>query len=168
MASPMHLAPRLPAWAAALLAACALLCLALPAAAKEAAPAAADPALEARLVRITAELRCLVCQNQTIADSNADLATDLRGQVHARIAAGETDAQIRRYVTDRYGDFVLYKPPLTARTVALWVGPFAILLVALWIVLRVLRRRPRAAQAPPPPAAPDEGERLRRLLDEER
>lgn len=126
------------------------------------------PEQDARYRALIHELRCLVCQNQTIADSNADLATDLRGQVHARIAAGETDAQIRRYVTDRYGDFVLYKPPLTARTVALWVGPFAILLVALWIVLRVLRRRPRAAQAPPPPAAPDEGERLRRLLDEER
>lgn len=124
------------------------------------------PEQDARYRALIHELRCLVCQNQTIADSNADLATDLRGQVHARIAAGETDAQIRRYVTDRYGDFVLYKPPLTARTVALWVGPFLILLVALWIVLRVLRRRPRAAQAPP--AAPDEGERLRRLLDEER
>ena len=87
------------------------LCAAL-AAAKEAAPEAADPALEARMTRITAELRCLVCQNQTIADSNAGLAVDLRRETRAMLRQGKSDAEIVAYMTARYGDFVLYRPPL--------------------------------------------------------
>lgn len=118
---------------------------------------------EARYRTLIHELRCLVCQNQTIADSNADLAADLRTQVHQRIAAGESDADIRRYVTDRYGDFVLYKPQFSARTALLWSGPFLILAVALLIALRLLRRR----QAPVAAAAADPA-RLRKLLDEEK
>lgn len=121
---------------------------------------------EARYRTFIHELRCLVCQNQTIADSNADLAADLRRQVHERIAAGESDEQIREYVTARYGDFVLYKPPLSMRTLVLWIGPFLILAGALAFVLRLLLRRKAPAAAPPPPAAnPD---RVRQLLDEER
>lgn len=117
---------------------------------------------EARYRTLIHEFRCLVCQNQTIADSNADLATDLREQVHQRIAAGETDDQIRRYVTDRYGDFVLYKPPMSFRTVLLWAGPFLLLVVGLLVAVRFARRT-----AAPETPAPDP-ERLRRLLDEER
>lgn len=120
---------------------------------------------QARYRTLIHELRCLVCQNQTIADSNADLARDLRAQVHARILAGESDSQIREYVTDRYGDFVLYKPPLNARTLALWIGPFLLALVAVFGVVRMLRRsQPEAGSAEP---APDR-ERLKQLLDEER
>lgn len=122
-----------------------------------------DPVVEERLKGLAAELRCLVCQNQTIADSNADLATDLREQVHQRIAAGQSDDQIRRYVTDRYGDFVLYKPPMSARTVLLWVGPFVLLLGALLFAVRFVRRRQTL-----PVAATADPDRLRRLLDEER
>ncbi|MGQ0620825.1 MAG: cytochrome c-type biogenesis protein [Panacagrimonas sp.] len=122
------------------------------------------PEQEARYRTLIHELRCLVCQNQTIADSNADLANDLRKQVHDRIASGESDADIRRYVTDRYGDFVLYKPLLSARTVLLWAGPFLILAGALVIALRILRRRPKAGL----PSQAADPARLRKLLDEEK
>ena len=121
------------------------------------------PEQDARYRTFIHELRCLVCQNQTIADSNADLAADLRRQVHELIVQGRTDDEIRTYVTDRFGDFVLYKPPMSARTVVLWVGPFLLVLGGLLIVLRILRR-PRAA----PVIARGDPDRLRKLLDEER
>jgi cytochrome c-type biogenesis protein CcmH len=121
------------------------------------------PEQDARYRTLIHELRCLVCQNQTIADSNADLAADLRRQVHELIAQGKTDDEIRAYVTERFGDFVLYKPPVNARTVALWVGPFLLMLGGVFIVLRILRR-PRAASAAPGA----DRERLKNLLDEER
>lgn len=122
-----------------------------------------NPEQEARYRTLIHELRCLVCQNQTIADSNADLAADLRREVHTHIAAGATDDEVRRYVTDRYGDFVLYKPPMTMRTAVLWIGPFVLVALGLLIALRILRR-PRAVAAPPPAT---DTERLRRLLDDE-
>ena len=120
------------------------------------------PEQDARYRVLIHELRCLVCQNQTIADSNADLAADLRKQVHDRIAAGESDDDIRRYVTDRYGDFVLYKPPLTARTAALWIAPFLLVLLGIGLVLRMLRRN----RVAPVAATPVDAQRLRQLLDE--
>ena len=107
--------------------------------AKEALPEAADPALEARMTRITAELRCLVCQNQTIADSNAGLAVDLRRETRAMLRQGKSDEEIIAYMTARYGDFVLYRPPFKTTTVLLWAGP-ALLIVA---------RRARAARSDP-------------------
>ncbi len=111
--------------------------------AKEAAPEAADPVLEARMLRITSELRCLVCQNQTIADSHADLAVDLRRQTRELLVAGKTDREIVDYMTARYGDFVLYRPPLRATTVALWFGPAVMLVLGATVLLTVLRRRSR-------------------------
>ncbi len=111
--------------------------------AKEAAPEAADPALEARMVRITSELRCLVCQNQTIADSHADLAVDLRNQVREQLRAGRSDAEIVDYMTARYGDFVLYRPPFKATTVLLWLGPALMLGGGAALLVVVLRRRAR-------------------------
>jgi cytochrome c-type biogenesis protein CcmH len=122
-----------------------------------------DPGQEARYRTLIHELRCLVCQNQTIADSNADLAADLRREVHTHIAAGATDDEVRRYVTDRYGEFVLYKPPMTARTAVLWIGPFLLVAFGVLIALRIVRR-PRAVAAPTPTT---DAERLRQLLDEE-
>lgn len=119
------------------------LAAARPAAAREAAPAAEDPALEARLVRIAAELRCLVCQNQTIADSNADLAVDLRRQTREMLRAGKTDAEIVDYMTARYGDFVLYRPPVKATTWLLWFGPLLLLVAGASGLVWVLRRRAR-------------------------
>lgn len=89
------------------------------------------------------ELRCVVCQNQSIAESNAPLAKDLREQVAAQINAGRSDDEIRHYLTDRYGDFVLYKPPLRARTVALWFGPFVLLALGLVMAWWHTRRRRR-------------------------
>ena len=105
------------------------------AAAKEAAPEAADPALEARMTRITAELRCLVCQNQTIADSNAGLAVDLRRETRDMLRQGKSDAEIIAYMTARYGDFVLYRPPLKSTTALLWFGPAAMLLLGGTVLL---------------------------------
>jgi cytochrome c-type biogenesis protein CcmH len=124
----------------------ALLCLALSlstASANEAAPAVADPVLEARMLAITAELRCLVCQNQTIADSHADLAIDLRQQVREMLQKGMTEQQITEYMTDRYGDFVLYRPPFNRMTALLWVGPGVLLVAGLAVLVLVLRRRSR-------------------------
>jgi cytochrome c-type biogenesis protein CcmH len=113
--------------------------------AKEAAPEAADPALEARMVRITSELRCLVCQNQTIADSNAALAVDLRREARELIAQGKSDAEVVDYMTARYGDFVLYRPPLKATTFLLWFGPALLLVVGATLLVVVVRRRGRMA-----------------------
>jgi cytochrome c-type biogenesis protein CcmH len=104
-----------------------------------------DPALEARMTRIASELRCLVCQNQTIADSNADLAQDLRRQVREMLRKGDDDATIIAYMTDRYGDFVLYRPPVKATTLLLWFGPAAMLLLGFGALAVVLRRRSRTA-----------------------
>ena len=125
-----------------------LLVLALPVYAKEAAPAAQDPALEQRVMRLTAELRCLVCQNQSLSDSHADLAIDLKNQVRSQMQAGKSDAEIREYMVARYGDFVLYRPPLKPTTALLWVGPFVLLAgggLALGFYLR--RRRERVAES---------------------
>ena len=119
--------------------------LALAALAKDAASAAADPALEARMVAIAAELRCLVCQNETIAASQADLAVDLRRQVREMLGQGKTNREIIDYMTARYGDFVLYRPPVKNTTALLWFGPAVLLaggLTTLWLVLRRRSRMP--------------------------
>ena len=116
---------------------------AIPALANEAQPAAADPALEARVLRISAELRCLVCQNQTIAESNAELAVDLRRQVRDMLRKGASDREVLDYMTARYGDFVLYRPPVKSTTLLLWAGPAVLLLGGLVTLLLVLRRRSR-------------------------
>lgn len=100
----------------------------------------------ARYQKLIAELRCLVCQNQNLADSNADLATDLKNIVRQKILAGETNAQILDFMTQRYGDFVLYRPPLKSSTVLLWIGPALFILAGLIIVLAYIRRT-RAAPA---------------------
>jgi len=109
--------------------------------AKEAAPTADDPVLEQRLMNLATELRCLVCQNQSLADSHADLAIDLRNQVREQMKAGKTDDEIRAWLTQRYGDFVLYRPPVRSTTALLWVGPFLLLLVGLVGLGLYLRRR---------------------------
>ena len=126
---------------------CLLLWLALaaagPLAAREAVPMAADAALEARVNDIAAELRCLVCQNQTIADSHAELAVDLRNQVREMLRQGQSRQQIIEYMTARYGDFVLYRPPLNESTAVLWFGPALLLAGGLVVLAVVLRRRTR-------------------------
>ena len=114
-------------------------------AAKEAAPAAADPALEKRVMALAEELRCLVCQNQTLADSNAPLAEDLRNQLREKMRQGKSDAEVVDFLVERYGDFVLYRPPLKATTVLLWFGPFLLLALGFAVLLRRVRRRRQAA-----------------------
>ena len=100
-----------------------------------------DPALQTRYETIIRELRCLVCQNETIADSNADLAADLRHEIREMIAAGRSDEEIRDFMTQRYGDFVLYRPPLSARTWLLWTAPVLLLAIGGIAAARFIRRR---------------------------
>ena len=124
-----------------------------------------DPALEARARALSKDLRCLVCQNESIDESNADLAHDIRGLLRERIKAGDSDDEVRRFLVSRYGAFVLLKPPVEPATYALWFGPpLALGLAALAIALRL--RRPRA-EPEASPLSDDERQRLARLLKEE-
>jgi cytochrome c-type biogenesis protein CcmH len=100
-----------------------------------------DARTEERLKALAEELRCLVCQNQTIADSNAPLALDLRNQIREQIAQGRSDEQVRGYMVERYGDFVLYRPPFKSSTAILWVGPFALLALGVVVAVAMVRRR---------------------------
>jgi cytochrome c-type biogenesis protein CcmH len=109
--------------------------------AADAPPTSADPALERRVTAIAEELRCLVCQNQTIADSHAELAVDLKNQVREMLVKGMSDKEIKAYMVERYGDFVLYRPPVKSTTWVLWVGPFLLLLVGLCVLIYKLRQR---------------------------
>jgi cytochrome c-type biogenesis protein CcmH len=121
--------------------------LAAPLAAKEAAPAAADPALEKRVMTLAEELRCLVCQNQTLAESNAPLAEDLRNQLREKMREGKSDKEVVDFLVERYGDFVLYRPPLKATTVLLWFGPLFLLATGFAVLLRRVQRRRKLADA---------------------
>jgi cytochrome c-type biogenesis protein CcmH len=118
-----------------------LLMLSAQCGAREAPSAADDPVLEKRIVKLTSQLRCLVCQNQSLADSHADLAIDLKNQVRSQMQAGKSDAEIREYMVARYGDFVLYDPPFKPSTLLLWAGPFALLLVGLLGLAAYMRSR---------------------------
>jgi cytochrome c-type biogenesis protein CcmH len=115
----------------------------------EAVPTEKDPVAQSRAVKLSEQLRCLVCQNQTIAESNAELAVDLRRQVREQIAAGKSDEDIVKYMTDRYGDFVLYRPPLNAATFLLWGGPLLLLALGLFMLVRLIRDRRKAPELAP-------------------
>jgi cytochrome c-type biogenesis protein CcmH len=112
--------------------------------AKDAAPLAEDPVVEARLIAISEEMRCLVCQNESLAGSRSDLANDLRRELRTLIKAGKTDAEIREFMVARYGDFVLYRPPVKPTTWLLWAGPFLLMITGVVVLLVYLRRRNRA------------------------
>jgi cytochrome c-type biogenesis protein CcmH len=118
-----------------------LFALPLTVSAKEAVPLSPDPVLEKRVNDITSELRCLVCQNQTIADSHAELAVDLKNQVRGMVAKGQTRDQIVDYMVKRYGDFVLFRPPMKPTTYLLWVGPFILLVLGLVVLMFNLKKR---------------------------
>jgi cytochrome c-type biogenesis protein CcmH len=109
--------------------------------AKDAVPLADDPAIEQRLIVISEEMRCLVCQNESLAGSRSDLANDLRREIRILIKEGKTDDQIRSFMVERYGDFVLYRPPVKPTTWLLWIGPFVILLAGIIGLIVYLRRR---------------------------
>ena len=113
-------------------------------AAKEAVPTELDRVQQKRAVELSEHLRCLVCQNQTIADSNADLAQDLRRQVREQIAQGRSDSEILAFMVQRYGDFVLYKPPVKHTTFLLWFGPGLLMLIGIGVLIRNVRARRRA------------------------
>ena len=125
----------------------------------------ADAAQEARALAIHESLRCVVCQNESIAESNAVLAADLRQVVRERVAAGDTDDEVRTFMVDRYGDFVLLKPPFETTTWLLWLGPFAVVLIGAIAVAAYLRRRRQTPEAEPLSA--EEQVRLDALLAEE-
>ena len=128
--------------------------------------ARADLALDTRLKKLESELRCLVCQNETLADSNADLAADLRKEVRELAVSGKTDDQIKQYLVARYGDFVLFKPPVKPETWLLWFGPFLMLAGGVAVWWRIMRRRRRDAAPGPPPAGENGAlDRARALLD---
>ncbi len=118
-----------------------LLWLPLAVFAQGAQPTPQDPVANKRAVELGEQLRCLVCQNQTIADSNAELAVDLRGQIREQIGQGRSDAEIVDYMVARYGDFVLYRPRVKPVTLFLWFGPPVLLLLGLWVLVRNVRKR---------------------------
>ena len=130
--------------------------LSTPLLAREAAPLAEDPAVEARLVEISQELRCLVCQNESLASSRAELADDLRREVRELIRDEKSDAEIKEFLVSRYGDFVLYRPEVKPLTWVLWFGPFVLLLVGVWVLVRYVRQRRQRVQ---PTALSDEERR---------
>jgi cytochrome c-type biogenesis protein CcmH len=136
-----------------------------PARAVEPSERLSDPALEARARALSEELRCLVCQNETIDESSAPLAHDLRVLLRERIADGDTDAQAVKYLTDRYGDFVLLKPPVVPATYLLWFGPIIVLLLAGSGASIYVRKR--KSMAPVAPLSAAEEQRIERLLKEE-
>jgi cytochrome c-type biogenesis protein CcmH len=114
----------------------------------EATPLAEDPVVEQRMIAISEELRCLVCQNESLAGSRADLALDLRRELRTLIKANKTDTEIMEYMVSRYGDFVRYRPPVKPITWMLWFGPFLLLIGALFFLVRLVRRNQRTAAAP--------------------
>jgi cytochrome c-type biogenesis protein CcmH len=128
-------------WLSAICLALLLLAYTSPSHAQSAKPVAEDPVLEKKVITLSNELRCLVCQNQTIADSNAELAVDLRNQVRKQLSEGKSDREILDYMVQRYGEFVLYRPPLSYKTILLWAGPFALLLIAMFILVQQIRLR---------------------------
>lgn len=139
---------------------------ALPAATAQVQPATTaptpDPALEQRVLKLSEELRCLVCQNQTIADSEAPLAVDLRQQVREQLTAGKDESAVIQFMVTRYGDFVLYRPPVKPATLLLWFGPPLLLLTGLWLFMRTVRRRRTSTAS----LSSEEQARLRTLLGE--
>ena len=143
-----------------------LFALAPQAFAKEATPMAIDPEMEKTVNEISAELRCLVCQNQTIADSHAGLAVDLKNQVRDMVKAGQSQDEIVDYMVTRYGDFVLYRPPMKATTMLLWAGPFLLLLIGLTVLVINLRKRSALVKDDADLSA-DEAARLKSLLGDE-
>jgi cytochrome c-type biogenesis protein CcmH len=120
-------------------------------------------AQEQRFQQLTQELRCLVCQNQSLADSHADLAGDLRREIYAMLREGKTNQEIIDFMVQRYGDFVRFRPPVDIKTYALWFGPLLLLFAGGWLLARTLRRR---SQLPPPELSPEQRHRIDALLED--
>jgi cytochrome c-type biogenesis protein CcmH len=123
----------------------------------------ANPEQQEAYESLTSELRCLVCQNQTIADSNADLAADLRRQVYEMLQKGQSKEDVVKFMTERYGDFVLYKPPFKSKTVLLWFGPVLFFLIGVTFLILLIRRKQTRSQQG---LSDEQRQKIRRLLDE--
>ena len=134
--------------------------------ADEAVPLASDPALEQRLVSISEEMRCLVCQNESLSGSRSELAQDLRREIRDLIKQGKTDAEIRTFMVDRYGDFILYRPPVKPTTWLLWIGPFVLMFAGIVALLIYLRRR--NTQVATTSLSDDENKRIDALLRDDK
>ena len=134
------------------------------ASAKEAAPTAEDVVVEKRMVAISEELRCLVCQNESLSGSQADLAKDLRREIREQIQEGRSDQEILDFMVGRYGDFVRYRPPLKGTTLMLWFGPFALLLVGVVVLVTYLRRRNRRVAETRAALSPEDQQKIDALL----
>ena len=132
--------------------------------AKEAPPLAEDPAVEQRMIAISEEMRCLVCQNESLAASRADLAQDLRRELRGLIKEGKSDEEIKQFMVSRYGDFVLYRPRLQPTTWLLWAGPFVLLIVGVAVLIGYLRRR--GGKVPETPLSEADAKRAEALLKE--
>lgn len=132
----------------------------------EATPLAVDPVAEKRVQALSEELRCLVCQNQSIADSHAELATDLKREIRTMIQTGKSDKEIVDFMVTRYGDFILYKPPVKATTLFLWGGPLLFMLIGFFTLVRYLRRRDKKITDDAPLSA-DEAQRAAALLKDD-
>src|SRR5438105_693798 len=139
-----------------------LACITFAAVAKEAQSLSDDPELDKRMRALSQQLRCLVCQNETLADSQADLAEDLRRQIREQMKAGKSDQEIIAFLTQRYGDFVLYNPPIKSTTYLLWFGPFVLLLAGIVVLYRYLSRRKELIHERP--LSPEERRRAEELL----
>jgi cytochrome c-type biogenesis protein CcmH len=134
--------------------------------AKEATPLAEDPVVEQRLIAISEEMRCLVCQNESLAGSRAELAQDLRRELRELIRAGKSDAEIKEFMVSRYGDFVLYRPPVKPITWLLWAGPFVLMIGGVIALLVYLRRRGQAVAGGDAALSDDDRQRVQALLQE--
>jgi cytochrome c-type biogenesis protein CcmH len=134
--------------------------------AKEATPLADDPVVEQRLIAISEEMRCLVCQNESLAGSRAELAQDLRRELRELIRAGKSDAEIKEFMVSRYGDFVLYRPPVKPTTWLLWAGPFVLMIGGLIALVVYLRRRGQAVAGGDAALSDDDRNRVQALLQE--
>jgi cytochrome c-type biogenesis protein CcmH len=140
-----------------------LLVLPLSGWAGEAKPLADDPVVEQRMIKIAEEMRCLVCQNESLAGSHADLAEDLRREIREQIRAGKSDQEVMEFMVTRYGDFVRYRPPVKPTTWLLWFGPFVLLLIGAVVLVRTLRARNHEA---PAALAQDQRQEAKKMLDE--
>jgi cytochrome c-type biogenesis protein CcmH len=145
---------------------CLFLCFSHASWANEATPLAEDPALEQRLISISEEMRCLVCQNESLSGSRSELAQDLRREIRDLIRQGKTDAEIRTFMVDRYGDFILYRPPVKPITWLLWIGPFILMVAGIAALLMYLRRR--SGQVHNATLTEDENKRIDALLREDK
>ncbi len=139
-----------------------ILCLPLGLQANEAKPLAEDEVVEQRLIKIAEEMRCLVCQNESLAGSRADLAEDLRREIRAQIRQGKTDQEVMEFMVTRYGDFVRYRPPVKPTTWLLWFGPFLFLVCAVGLLAWFLRQR--SLQGPDTPLSPEQKQKAEALL----